>query len=173
MRQTYGVIGYGRFGKLWANSLAQFGRVLAHDKGIPSCSPLANVAKSDILFLAVPISQFESSVQELLPVLEPKTIVVDMCSVKVYPTEVLQRLLPQEQAFATTHPLFGPDSVAESGIKGKKIVFCPIRLSEDQENELHTLFATLGLVVIVTTPEIHDEHMARSQALVHFLGRAF
>lgn len=185
MQKTFGIIGYGRFGKLWAEAIAPFGEVLVYDTvfqngdNIPKFPPqvrfvqLSEVAKVDVLFLAVPISNFEVVCQEIKPLLSPATIVVDTCAVKVYPAKVMPALLSSDQPLIAAHPLFGPDSVARLGLPGRKIVFCPLRVDASQRSIVFGLFQNLKLNIIETTPDNHDRQMARSQALVHLLGRAF
>lgn len=168
---TIGIVGYGRFGKLLSEMLQPFGTVFIFDKNNP-ITPLAEVAKATVLFLAIPISELEKCCQELAPLLAVHTIVVDTCSVKSYPAKVMQAVLPKTQPLIATHPLFGPDSVARLGLTGRKIVFCPLRVNDEQKNIVLALFEKLALTVIETTPDNHDRQMARSQALVHLLGRA-
>ena len=182
--KNFGIIGYGRFGKLMAKTLANFGEVLVFDHKFPNGGDIpekisnlrlvsmAEVAQVDILFLTVPIANFESLCRELSPMLSAKTIVIDTCSVKVYPAKIMSAVFPRHQPYAATHPLFGPDSVARLGLAERKLVFCPLNLDDNQKNELLNLFAKLKLAVVETTPDDHDRQMARSQALVHFLGRA-
>ena len=67
-----------------------------------------------------------------------------------------------------THPLFGPDS-ARNGIRGLKIVLCPLRCR--RVSKIRAWLEAQGLEVIVTTPARHDVEMARTQALFHFLAR--
>ena len=43
-----------------------------------------------------------------------KTI-VDVCSVKVYPKDMMLKYLPADSDIIATHPLFGPDSFQERG----------------------------------------------------------
>src|ERR1051326_4864414 len=117
---TFGIIGYGRFGKLWARHLARFGSVLVYDrdpqkitaKNISSAS-LEEVCRADILFLLVPISQIENCCKQIKSLLSPSTIVTDACSVKVYPVKILKKSLPPSQPIVATHPLFGPDSAGQ------------------------------------------------------------
>lgn len=184
MQRKFGVIGYGRFGKLLVKILADFGEVLVFDHKFPSGGDMpekisnvrlvsmAEAAQADILFLAVPIANFESVCRELSSMLSAKTIVADTCSVKIYPAKIMSAVFSKNQPYAATHPLFGPDSVARLGLAGRKLAFCPLNLDDNQTNELLNLFAELKLVVIETTPDDHDRQMARSQALVHFFGRA-
>jgi len=93
---------------------------------------LTNVANSDILFLLVPISQLEKCCQEIKPHLASTTLVVDACTVKVYPVSVMKKYISARQPIIATHPLFGPDSAASNKLAGHKIVVCPIRASEKQ-----------------------------------------
>ncbi|MFA5813748.1 MAG: prephenate dehydrogenase/arogenate dehydrogenase family protein, partial [Patescibacteria group bacterium] len=124
----YGIIGYGRFGKLWADVLSSYGDVLIYDKNqTEKNTSLAKAIKTDLLFLLVPISEMENCCREIAPLLGPKTIVIDACSVKVHPVKVMRKWLPKNQPIIATHPLFGPDSVARLGLKNQRIVVSPVR----------------------------------------------
>lgn len=176
---TIGIIGYGRFGKLWASCLTRFGTVFVYDKrGLPAILPrgikaatLSQVVDVTMLFLLVPISQIESCCKEIAPLLQKHTIVLDACSVKLYPTKFMKKNLPTNQPVIATHPLFGPDS-SKNGVIGKKIVFSPLRASRGQIALCKKILRSLGLIVLHTTPSQHDRAMARSQALVHLIGRS-
>ncbi len=80
----------------------------------------------------------------------------------------MKRLLPRFVEILGTHPLFGPDS-ARNGIRGLKIVLCPVRCR--RVSKIKAWLEGKGLEVIVTTPARHDVEMARTQALFHFLAR--
>lgn len=183
--QSFGIIGYGRFGQLWAECLKPFGELKIFDKKIsaqtslhktastttPHFAALREVVKSDLIFLLVPISEMESVCKKIAPLLKPHTLVVDACSVKVAPVKAMKKWLPQGQQIIATHPLFGPDSVKRFGLKGQKIVVCNVRTAKQQLSSFEKILKKLGLNIIHSTPEKHDEQMARSQALVHFIGR--
>lgn len=175
---TFGIIGYGRFGKLWAQSIAPYGDVRVYDPAVMRIDEegielvaLETAVQCDILFLLVPISRIERVCQDIVEFLAKETLVVDACSVKVYPVDVMSRVLAKDQAIIATHPLFGPDSVARDGMKGQRMVVCPVRASDEYQALFAELLEALELKVIETTPDDHDRQMARSQALVHFLGR--
>ena len=179
-----GVIGYGRFGEIWARTLATIGSTLVYDQkweradSVPAlpkpleAASLDQVAGSELLFLSVPISELETCCRGLAPLLSARTIVVDVCSVKLHPAKVMQHTLRSDQPLIGTHPLFGPDSVARLGLPGRKIVLCRLRASSEQTQVVRAILERLKLQIIETTPDEHDQQMAHSQALVHLLGRA-
>jgi prephenate dehydrogenase len=77
------------------------------------------------------------------------------------------------QQLIATHPLFGPDSISKTGLPGKKIVVANLTANEENTKKLEEIFASMQLHIIHCSPEEHDKQMAKSQALIHFLGRAF
>ncbi len=177
----FGIIGYGRFGKLWAGALSSCGEVLVYDKefvdkipvlaGMTKRATLTEVVDVDVLFLLVPISVVGDCCREIAPLLKPGVTVADACSVKTYPAKIMLELLPANQPIIATHPLFGPDSVARLGLAGRDIVVCPLRLTKKQMSLFTGLLRRMRLNIIRATPSEHDRQMARSQALVHFIGR--
>lgn len=177
---VFGIIGYGRFGQLWAEALSHFGQVWVYDpqpmvsiqSSTIACVNLEVVSQADILFPLVPISAFEDCCQRIKNLIKPTTLVVDCCSVKVTPAEAMQRTFAQEQPILATHPLFGPDTVKRSGgLKGHRIVICPLRPAYSHIDTLLGIFKQMGLTLVQATAEEHDQQMAHSQSLVHFIGR--
>lgn len=174
----FGIVGYGRFGKLWSEALLPFGEVMVYDKKENSpiiknnvrIASLHEVAQANVIFIIVPISNFEESCLEIKTHLTQNTLIVDCCSVKIHPMHTMLKVFSKQQPIIGTHPLFGPDSVRKNGgIIGHKIVICDIRRRANSELEL--IFKKMGLKIIKTTPEEHDKQMANSQGLVHFIGR--
>ena len=177
---TFGIIGYGRFGKLWAKYMSKYGMVFVFDKRekiiekIPNITvtDLKQAVSTDIIFLTVPISELEDCCKTIRPLLSSRTLVVDMCSVKIYPVKIMKKYLPKNQLTLATHPLFGPDSEKiNQGINGLKIVVCPSKIKSVFEKRLIDIFKKLKLKIITASPKDHDRQMANSQALVHFIGR--
>lgn len=176
----FGIIGFGRFGKLWAECLAALGEVLVYDRkkikdekysDQVKFVSLREVVNSSFLFLLVPISEMENCCKKVSRLLRGDTVVVDACSVKVYSAKIMKEILPSRQPIITTHPLFGPDSTTPQSLAGHKIVVCPIRVANKQAKAFINLLKKLQLKIIESTPQEHDKRMAHSQALVHFIGR--
>ena len=175
-----GIIGFGRFGKLTARYLAEDFEVFVFNRtdrsaeikkvGARSAS-LKTVCQQKIVILCVPISTFKKVLAEIGPLLKNDGVVVDVCSVKVYPTQWMKERLPESVSILATHPIFGPDSASDS-LKNHKIFLSPIKINETQYQKIKTYLASKELVLIESTPEDHDEQIAISLALTHYIGRA-
>jgi prephenate dehydrogenase len=97
--------------------------------------------------------------------------VADVCSVKVYPVEWMTAALPPSVSLLATHPMFGPDSAAQS-LHDRKIVLCNVRIADARYQRVKVYLTGKGLNVIETTPGEHDRQIAVSLSLTHFIGRA-
>jgi prephenate dehydrogenase len=175
-----GIIGCGRFGKLVARYLAQDFKVLVHDKADKSSeinktgalqASLPDVCQQDIVILCVPISGLKAVLKEIEPLLKNDALVVDVCSVKEFPTRWMRDLLPPGVSILATHPMFGPDSAADS-LRDRKIFLCRERLEIARYNKIKSYLTSKGLIVIETSPSEHDQQISVSLSLTHFIGRA-
>ena len=175
-----GIIGYGRFGRLAARHLAQeytvivCGRKKIDSDDLPAnvrAGSLEEVCHQRIVIPCVPISSFKAMLKTISPLIRPDALVVDVCSVKVYPVQWMKTELPGGIDILGTHPMFGPDSAA-SGIAGMKIALCRVRMSDSLYAKTVEYLTRTGLSVVETTPEDHDKQIAVSLALTHFIGRS-
>lgn len=175
-----GIIGFGRFGRLIAKYLAADHPLRVYDPaaadgdvGALGAEPVSLEAASrcSVVILAVPISGLREALVQVRPHLTPASLVVDVCSVKEHPVRWMQALLPSSAAILATHPMFGPDSAAES-LQGRKIVLCPVRIAPARCAAIVRYLSAKGLVVIEATPSEHDRQIAVSLALTHFIGRS-
>ncbi len=168
------IIGFGRFGKLLYKILRSEGKIFILDKKQNTAKDkqinYAGLRSMDWIILAVPISSLEKILQAIKPFLRPGSLVMDVCSVKVYPVKLMKKYLPADVDILATHPLFGPDS-AKYGFKGLSMVFCPIRIKNSQYLSVRRIFQNLKIKCIKMTPAAHDREAAISLSLVHFLGR--
>jgi prephenate dehydrogenase len=174
-----GIIGFGRFGELTARYLAEDFEVFVFNRTNKSAdikkagarkATLKTVCQQKIVILCVPISALKQVLAEIGPLLKKNAVVADVCSVKVYPTQWMQALLPETVSILATHPIFGPDSAADS-LKDRKIFLSPIRIRKKQYQKIKAYLALKKLVLIESTPEDHDEQIAVSLALTHYIGR--
>lgn len=179
---TLGIIGYGAFGQLSARYLRPWFRVLAHDPAVVQ-SPVAGVEMSDldtvcrcdIVVIAVPLSAFAQVCREIAPLLQPGTLVMDVCSTKLRPAEILLAELPPHVDLVATHPMFGPQSI-RAGTRGLKMVLCPLRSGQAPGVRPSRLAAFLrarfGLSIVIASPEEHDREAAFTQGLTHLIAKA-
>jgi len=174
-----GIIGFGRLGKLIVKNLAQDFTLIVYDKidchkeiiqAGATPGTLTEVCKAKIIIPFVPISAFESVIKEISPIIQDKTLVIDVCSVKTHPIMVMEEHLPKNIQILGTHPMFGPDS-AKTTLMGSKIVLCKQRVEEKFYLEIKAYLEKFGLKVIEATPQKHDEEISHSLLLTHYLGR--
>lgn len=181
--QTIGIIGYGRFGKLLATSLAPDFQVLVFDSAVPP-APLqerinavsqGDVLGADCVFICVPIVALESVVREIAPLLPKGTPVLDVCSVKLHPAGILREHLRPRAPILPTHPMFGPVS-AKDGWANLPFVLCPEEDATPDEQRLldfwHSYITTKqGARVITMSADEHDRTTAYNLCLTQLLGR--
>ena len=175
-----GIIGFGRFGKLVAHYLARDFEVYVYTRSDKDGeisetgarpAPLDTVCRQKIVIPCVPISTFTDNLKAIAPLLERDAVVIDVCSVKEYPVQWMQEELPESVSILATHPMFGPDSAAES-LQDRKICLCPVRIPETTYRKIKEYLISKGLIVIEATPGEHDEQIATSLSLTHLIGRS-
>jgi prephenate dehydrogenase len=174
-----GIIGFGRFGKLTARYLAEDFDVFVYNRTDKSseikktgarAASLKTICQQKIVILCVPISTLKAVLGEIGPLLKKDVIIVDVCSVKVHPSQWMEALLPETVSILATHPMFGPDSASDS-LKGRKIFLSKVRINEKLYQKIKAYLASKELTIIESTPTDHDEQIAISLALTHFIGR--
>jgi prephenate dehydrogenase len=110
-----GIIGYGRFGKVLVDLLSKEYEITIYDsrnisnESVKLCS-LDEVLQSIMVFIAVPIRSFKDVVKEISQYKLYNTTIIDVCSVKLYPVEIMEKYLPKHVGILASHPHFGPDS---------------------------------------------------------------
>jgi len=175
-----GLIGFGRFGKLAATHLSRAFKIYVYDpedkaeaieQAGAEAADFETTCHQKIVLLCMPISAMENTLGKIAPLINPRALVVDVCSVKVLPVNWMWEKMPETVSLLATHPMFGPDSAGKS-LKGRKIVLCPERISAQRLNRARSFLESMGLVVIESTPENHDRQIAVSLALTHFIGRS-
>jgi len=170
-----GLIGLGAFGRLIAAHVGGRFPLLGYDpepirpiKGVTLVS-LAEAAACDVVILATPVPALRDICRAIRPLLRKGALVLDVCSVKVLPAQIMREELPEHVDIVGTHPMFGPQS-ARGGVKGLKIVICPIR-GHWARPLAGWLRQTLGLNALIATPEEHDRDAAMVQGLVHLIAK--
>ena len=170
-----GLIGLGAFGRLIAAHLGGLIPILGYDpapfekmRGVTPAS-LAEAAACDLVILATPVPALAGVIRDIKPHLKPGATVLDVGSVKVVPAQIMLAELPTYVNIIGTHPMFGPQS-ARGGLKGLKIVICPIR-GDGARPLAAFLRKTFSLNAIIATPEAHDRDAAMVQGLTHLIAK--
>ena len=184
VNKNIAIVGYGRFGALWASllkpdfsvSIIETGAEAAsraRADGFEVSSAESALPSAGAVFYAVPISAFEETIRSHLPYLSTASapLVIDLLSVKVHPKQVLQRLLSKGSRALLTHPMFGPDSAKVNGFSGLPIVVDRFLASDEDLAKWKGFFKAKGLSIVEMTADEHDKLAARSQGITHFVGR--
>lgn len=114
---------------------------------------------------SVPIGQLESVLQHITPHLKPDVLLIDVCSIKLYPTELLKRYLPPTSSILATHPMFGPETLkhTKGDTTGLNLVLSPVRIEDELYQTIKSRLESLQYNVIEMSPDQHDQYMAQSQ----------
>lgn len=177
MTARAGIVGLGRFGKLLYKIIEPDFDVRAYDidesahEGFVRRSSLQEVASSQIVFLCVPINHLETVLSQIKDYLQKKTIVIDVCSVKLEPAYLMEQLLPRDVDILPAHPMFGPNA-AVNGIVGLPFVLCPTsRTSSNALSLISTYLSRRSFKVLQMTCDEHDRITAYSLCVTQMIGR--
>ena len=167
------IIGFGRFGAMLHSLLSKGFEVDVFDKNSIDNSDVNEVSLEDALqnetiFIAVPIRDFENLVKEISKKISSEKTVIDVCSVKVFPKKVMLDNLSNETDIIATHPLFGPDSLKDSG---SVMTMESVRNTFGRYDFWKNYFESQNISIEEISAEEHDMMAARSQGLTHFVGR--
>lgn len=177
--QAIGIIGFGQFGRFVYEVL---------NKALPNYQIKASsrsnevdndlffsfeeVCSCDILIPCVPISNFKETLEKAKNHLKPDSLVIDVCSVKVYPKAVMLEVLPENVQIIATHPMFGPESYKKTGGKldGLNLVIENVRSDSDTYNDVVEFLKDLNLNVIEMSAEEHDKLAAEFHFTTLFMA---
>lgn len=180
-KQSLGIIGVGAFGEFMLKHVIPYFNVSVYDSqrdlSVISATynlkvgTLSEVSACDIVVLCVPVNKLALVVDEIKGLVKPGQLVIDLCSVKCIPIDILKSKLPKDVEAMSLHPLFGPQS-GKFGIHKLNVALCNIN-STRVDCVKKFLTDTLGLNVHETTPEMHDQEMAYVQGLTHMIAKIF
>lgn len=184
-KKTLAILGLGAFGQLMVKHLSPYVTIVASDPApqaaafaaehnIPVASLKETVKQADVVVLAVPVPKMEEVLIEIKDSVKPGALVMDVGSVKVYPSQWMDKHLPPSVDVICTHPLFGPLGAAKNGTKGLKVVLCPLRGPKVQERATKiTSFLSehFGIETMESTPDEHDRELAYVQGLPHLISQ--
>ncbi|MCX6773944.1 MAG: prephenate dehydrogenase/arogenate dehydrogenase family protein, partial [Candidatus Micrarchaeota archaeon] len=159
MNKKVGIFGYGRFGQVMAGLLRGSFDVyvtnrsdksaLAKENGVKFLSQKELLESCDTVFLCVPISEVEQVLKGNK--FREDSVVIDTCSVKEYPVEMMIKYLPIEARIIASHPMFGPDSI-KNGASGLNFVIHNVRCDKETFDSWFSYFKGLGFSMVDLSP---------------------
>ena len=141
--------------------------VLQDELKIGIASNIEAVKAADAVILAVPIDNFEDTVKEIAPGINPDQIVIDVTSIKEAPVAAMHTYL-SKAAILGTHPLFGPGA---KSLASQNFVLTPTNEKENMlADQVRNFLMERGARVTLLTPQKHDEMMSVVLGLSHFIA---
>lgn len=130
-------------------------------------SSVKAIEGAERVLLCVPLESLEAVLEEIGSHINSEQVVMDICSIKEIPVNLLHKHVKKGTALGT-HPVFGPGT---KSIEGQNYVLTPIN---DKEMKFAKRFGTWleekGANVVITSPRDHDELMSVVLGFPHFLG---
>jgi len=167
MIKSVGVIGMGDFGRLIVEHLPADVKVLAssrRDIKVPGAKmvSLEDVAKADVVILAISFNSIESVLKKLKPHIKPETLLVDVTSIKEEVENIYNRALPDHKNVLLTHPVFGPQTI-KKGLRGH--IFVVTKQQGERADEVMNFIKSVGLRVKKMSGKEHDKNYGRSSRI--------
>ena len=132
----------------------------AVDEASAKLAPLAN---AEIVFICTPLAAIAPTLEQLLPYLNPETVLTDVASVKM---PVVETVSPKWSNFVGGHPMTG---TAEQGIAAAQIglftetpyVLTPTETTPKAAlRQVETVARSLGSQIYFCPPQDHDRAVA-------------
>ncbi|MBS7621321.1 prephenate dehydrogenase/arogenate dehydrogenase family protein [Candidatus Bathyarchaeota archaeon] len=174
------IVGAGRMGKWFAKFFLEQGlTVIASDKdyeklrkikeelSVEIADNVKAVKSADRIFVCVPIDHFEDAIKEISTHIRPGQEVMDICSVKETPVNIMHKYISNAVTLGT-HPMFGPGA---KSIKGQNFILTPTNVEEQAlAKDFREWLESKGANVFFMTPQEHDRIMSIVLGLPYFLS---
>lgn len=153
----------------WENLISLFKKEYPQMEGLLNFSTenIESVKNSDITIFSVPIAFMEKSIENIAPYLKENSVVLDVCSIKDFPSKALKKHSPKWVLIIPTHPMFGPYI---SSIAGQIFVLTAEEKSRSDSRYkfLVNFLNKNNAKVLETSSKEHDKMMAVVQGLTHY-----
>lgn len=162
MKERVGIIGgTGGMGSLFARFFKSQGHRVQVASRHTYLSPEACAATSDWVVVSVPIATTAQVIEKIGPYLNPKSVLMDLTSLKVMPVKAMAAVHQGE--VIGLHPVFGP---RVRTLRSQVLVMTPLGKSPTAPR-LRKMFESAGAKVQMATAADHDRIMAVVQGLMH------
>jgi prephenate dehydrogenase len=177
------VIGAGRMGKWFTKFFLEQGfKVVVSDKdwkklqrlreelNVEIADNVKAVESADRILVCVPIDNFEDVIREISVHIKPGHEVMDICSVKEHPVNIMHKYISNAVTLGT-HPMFGPGA---KSVKGQNFILTPTNAKEQTlARDFGKWLESKGANVLFMTPKEHDKIMSIVIGLPLFLCHVF
>ncbi len=187
------IIGVGLIGGSMALALKEYGickKIIGVDNNaeniqqalalniIDETDTLENaVAKSDIIFIAIPVDVTVNVAANILDIIDDNQIVFDAGSTKNALCTSIKNHTRRKQ-FVATHPMWGtefsgPQAAVQNAFAGRACVICDKENSDlNSLNTIIDLYEKLGMHIIYMDAASHDVHAAYVSHISHITSFA-
>ena len=174
------IIGAGRMGRWFAKFFLEQGfTVVVSDKDREKLQTLKDelnvevannvkaVESADRILICVPINNFENVVRRISTHIQPWQEVMDICSVKEMPVNIMHKYIKNAVSLGT-HPMFGPGA---KSIKNQNFILTPTSTKERAlARKIGRWLESKGAKVFFMHPHEHDIIMSIVIGLPYLLS---
>jgi prephenate dehydrogenase len=136
------------------------------DQGTPEKERIAALQNASAVLFSVPICSTVRIINETLPMVAPKALLIDITSLKAAPVAAM---LQHSGEVLGLHPMCAPN---EAGLTNQPVVVCAQRRGPKSESAI-AMLRDLGAIIVEMNPDRHDRIMAVVQGLNHFYSIVF
>jgi prephenate dehydrogenase len=135
------------------------------------------VAKSDLIYVAIPVDATVPMIEEILDLVGDKQIVADAGSTKHALCTALAHH-PKRNRFVATHPMWGteysgPEAAVREAFNGRSCVICERAKSDkDAVETIEQVYRLLGMSIVYMNADDHDLHAAYVSHISHITSFA-
>jgi prephenate dehydrogenase len=135
------------------------------------------VAKSDLIYVAIPVDVTVTVMREIMDMINEKQIVADAGSTKHKLCASLADH-PMRKRFVATHPMWGteysgPESAVRDAFVGRSCVICEKEKSApDAVATIENIYKRLGMHLVYMDADAHDVHAAYVSHISHITSFA-
>ncbi|UAY53507.1 prephenate dehydrogenase [Ferruginibacter albus] len=135
------------------------------------------VAKSDLIYISIPVDTTIDTTLQVLDIINDKQIVLDAGSTK----DALCKAIadhPKRKRFVATHPMWGteysgPEAAVHGAFEGRACVICEKEKSDsDAVTTVEDIYKKIGMNLVYMDAKAHDVHAAYVSHISHITSFA-
>jgi len=172
--------GAGKMGRWFAEMLLKEGEEViisgrsrenllraGRELGIAVTGNTEAVSQAELVLISVPIDCLEEVIREIAPHLKPEQTVIEITSIKVLPTRLMEAHAPKVK-WLGVHPMFGPGA---RSYQRQNFILTPADGPEDRlVAKVRDYLEARGGNVSIMSPDRHDRMMTVILGLSHFIA---